>query len=95
MQHTVTFRLKYAPGSSAEAEFLAAANELASIPGVLNFRIRRQISPANTHTFGISMNLNSEKEYQAYLNHPLHIAFVEQRWKPEVEDFQEADFEGL
>ena len=95
MEHTVTFRLKHASGSAAEAVFLAAAAELATIPGVHNFQIRRQISPKNAHTFGISMTFVDDAAFQAYCSHPLHSDFVEQRWLAEVEDFQEADFDCL
>ena len=95
MEHTVTFRLTHASDSTAEAEFLSAASKLAAIPGVTDFQIRRQVSPKNSHTFGISMKFNSDEEFQAYSNHPLHCEFVEKRWIPEVDDFQEADFDSL
>jgi hypothetical protein len=95
MEHTVNFRLKHAADSAAETEFLSAARGLASIPGVGDFRIRRQVSPKNSHTFGISMRFDRPADFQAYLDHPLHVEFVENRWIPEVEDFQEADFETL
>jgi hypothetical protein len=93
MEHTVTFRLKHAAGSAPETEFLSAAAELAAIPGVKDFQIRRQISPKNDHAFGISMQFDTDDEFQDYCNHPLHTTFVQERWIPEVEEFQEADFE--
>jgi heme-degrading monooxygenase HmoA len=95
MEHTVTFRLKHPAGSPAETDFLVAAEELAAIPGVRDFRICRQVSPKNSHAFGISMDFDSEEDFQAYCKHPLHDAFVQERWIPEVEDFQEADFEVI
>ncbi|MFT5131418.1 MAG: hypothetical protein ACI8W8_005054 [Rhodothermales bacterium] len=95
MEHTVTFHLKHASGSSAEAEFLAAAAELAAIPGVEDFQIRRQVSPKNAHTFGMSMTFARDAYFQAYCSHPSHSEFVEKRWLAEVDDFQEADFERL
>ena len=95
MEHTVTFRLKHASGSSAETDFLFAAAELASIPGVTDFQIRRQVSSKNSHTFGISMKFDSDSEFQAYCSHALNNEFVESRWIPEVEEFQEADFENI
>ncbi len=95
MEHTVTFRLKHASGSSAETEFLSAAAELASIPGVSEYQICRQVSPKNSHTFGISMKFSCAEDFRAYSDHPLHHEFVETRWIPEVEDFQEADFDVL
>ena len=95
MEHTVTFRLKHPAGSPAEAGFLSAAEELAGIPGVKDFRIRRQVSPKNSHTFGLSMHFDSDEDFRAYSNHPLHDAFVQERWITEVEDFQESDFKPM
>ena len=95
MEHSVSFRLKHPAGSAAEADFLAAAAELAAIPGVNDFQIRRQVSPKNPHSFGISMHFDQDADFQGYLGHPLHAEFVEERWIPEVEDFLESDFEAL
>jgi len=95
MEHTVTFRLKHPAGSPAEAGFLSAAEELAGIPGVKDFRIRRQVSPKNSHTFGLSIHFDSDEDFRAYSNHPLHDAFVQERWITEVEDFQESDFKPM
>lgn len=95
MEHTVTFRLKHPVGSKKEADFLSAAEELAGIPGVKDFRIRRQVSPKNSHTFGLSIHFDSDEDFRAYSNHPLHDAFVQEHWIPEVEDFQESDFEVM
>ena len=44
MEYTLTFRLKHSTGSPEEIDFLSALEELVEIPGVKNFRIRRQIS---------------------------------------------------
>jgi hypothetical protein len=95
LEHTVTFRLKHPAGSPEESDFLSAAAELASIQGVQEFQIRRQVSPKNTHTYGITMKFQGAEEFQYYCDHPLHTDFVENRWLPEVEDFQEADFEAI
>ena len=95
MEHTVTFRLKHPTGSPAETDFLSALEELAEIPGVNNFRIRHQVSPKNSHTFGLSIHFDSDEDFRAYSNHPLHDAFDQEHWIPEVEDFQESDFEVM
>ena len=95
MEHTVTFRLKHPSGSPKEADFLSTAGELAGIPGVKDFQIRQQVSPKNSHAFGISMHFDSDEDFRAYSNHPLHDAFVQKHWIPEVEDFQESDFEVM
>ncbi|MCB1205682.1 MAG: Dabb family protein [Verrucomicrobiae bacterium] len=95
IEHTVTFRLVHPAGSPGETDFLAAARELAAIPGVLDYTIKRQTSPKLDHTFGISMRFASQEDYDAYNVHPLHERFIRERWIPEVADFQEADFEEL
>jgi heme-degrading monooxygenase HmoA len=95
IEHTVTFRLKSAPGSAAEQTFLAAAAALAEIPGVKDFTIRRQTSPKNDHTFGISMKFDNQEEFDFYSNHQAHQDFIQEHWLTTVEDFQEADFEPL
>ncbi len=95
IEHTVTFTLVHDSGSSAEADFLEAAAELQTIPGVQNFRIRRQVSKKHPHALYISMNFSSQTEYDFYVEHPLHVSFVQDRWLSEVTDFQEADFVDL
>lgn len=92
IEHTVTFRLRHAAGSPAETAFLEAARDLATIPGVRDFAIRRQVSPKCDHTFGITMRFTDQDAYDHYNAHPRHVAFVHNRWMPEVASFQEADF---
>jgi hypothetical protein len=95
IRHTVVFTLSHPEGSSAEAEFLAAAGELAAIPGVEQFEILRETSPKNDYRHGISMEFAGPDAYAAYNEHPRHVAFVEGRWLPEVAAFLEVDYETL
>ena len=92
IRHTVSFTLPYAEGSQEEVDFLAAAAELAAIPGVEAFEILREVSPKNEYRFGISMEFADEAAYRAYNDHPDHVRFVETRWLPEVSDFLEIDY---
>jgi len=39
------------------------------------------------------MEFASQQAYDQYNNHPDHVAFVQNRWIKEVEDFLEIDFE--
>jgi hypothetical protein len=95
IRHTVAFRLKHAKGSAEEQAFLAEALVLASIPTVRNFEQLRQTSPKNVFAFGFSMEFDDQAGYDAYNGHPLHVAFVRDRWVPEVEDFMEIDYTKL
>jgi hypothetical protein len=93
--HTVAFRLKHPKGSFEEAGFLKAADVLIAIRGVENFEKLRQVSAKNDFTFGFSMQFKSQTEYDFYNNHPDHVAFVQDRWIPEVTSFTEIDYVKL
>lgn len=92
IQHTVSFRLKHPPGSEAEAAFLRAAQELGKLPGVLEFRILKQLSDKSDYDFGLSMYFSSQDAFDAYDAHPDHQRFVNEIWQQEVADFTELDY---
>jgi quinol monooxygenase YgiN len=89
--HSVFFRLNHAPGSDAEAAFLAKAAKLAKIPGVGNFQTVEETSPKNPFTFGLSMEFADQTAYDNYNTHPDHVRFVKEVWLEEVAEFQEID----
>ena len=92
IRHTVAFRLRHAAGSAEEAAFLREARGLAAIPGVQKFEQLRQVSPKNGFRHGFSMEFADHATYDGYNVHPFHVAFVRDRWVPEVEDFLEMDY---
>jgi hypothetical protein len=92
IRHTVVFTLKHAQGSTEEAAFLRDAKVLAAIPGVEKFEQLRQVSPKNDFQFGFSMEFADQAAYSGYNDHPDHVAFVRDRWVPEVERFLEIDY---
>ncbi len=92
IQHSVVFRLKHGAGSVEEIDFLKATAVLAEISGVKNLRCLRQIGAKNDFSFGLSMEFDSQVDYDAYSEHEIHIRFVETRWIPEVEAFMEIDY---
>jgi Stress responsive A/B Barrel Domain len=94
IRHTVVFRLRHPAGSSEEAAFLDAAREqLTTIPGVERFEVLRQTSAKSGYRFSLSMEFADAAAYDNYNEHPVHVGFVQSRWIPEVEEFQELDFE--
>jgi hypothetical protein len=95
IRHTVAFRLRHPSGSPEERSFLDAATALAAIPGVERFEQLDQVSPKNSFGFGFSMEFADQAAYDAYNTHPTHVAFVRDRWVPEVEDFLELDYAPL
>lgn len=95
IRHIVPFRLKHAPNSAEEADFLSTNRKLAEIPGVEAFELSRQVSPKNTFTFCVSMAFKDQAAYDAYNIHPAHVDFVQTRWIPEVADFMEIDLAAI
>ena len=95
IRHTVSFKLKHEPGSPQERDFLAAALDLAHIPGVTRFEQARQVSAKNPYSFNLSMEFADQAAYNGYNHHPLHVRFVSDHWVPEVAAFLEADFVPL
>ena len=89
----VVFTLKHQSGSVEEQDFLKVIKKLADIPVVENFRILKEVSPKNPYSYGVSMEFADREAYNRYNNNPDHVAFVENRWQKEVEDFMEIDFE--
>ena len=93
IRHSVAFALVHPPGSAQEADFLAAAARLAeAVPGVEAFEILREVSPKNAFAHGLSMEFADRTAYEAYDQHPEHVAFVRDRWLAEVAEFQEIDY---
>jgi hypothetical protein len=95
IRHTVVFRLKHPAGSPEEAAFLDDAQGLARIPGVERFERLRQVSAKNDYRFGLSMEFADQAAYSGYNDHPDHVAFVRDRWIPEVAAFMEIDYVAL
>ena len=95
IRHTVVFTLKHPLGSTEEKKFLADALILAKIPTVRNFEQLKQVSRKNDYKFGFSMEFDDQAGYDTYDQHPDHVAFVRDRWKMEVSDFQEIDYARL
>ncbi len=89
IQHTVAFRLN--PDADV-ANFFERANQLASIDGVHNFEILRQVGTKSPFTHGLSMCFDSQHAYHEYNAHPQHLAFVEEDWTTNVAEFSELDY---
>lgn len=92
IRHSVIFSLKHVKESAAEAGFLKAADILLAISTVQKFEKLRQVSAKNDYDFGFSMEFADQAAYDFYNAHPDHVAFVNDRWIPEVEKFLEIDY---
>ena len=94
IHHSVVFKLRYIKGSSEEKVFLQEVEKLRTINGVKKFQCLRQISQKNNFDYGIFMQFDTIEMYEAYNQHPMHLAFVQDFWTHYVDDFLELDFES-
>jgi len=95
IRHAALFRLHHPAGSQEEQAFLDALGSLAAIPGVTDFAIAREVSPKNEFSHAVSMTFVDQGAYAGYNDHPVHVAFVRDRWVPEVASFMEHDTVAL
>jgi heme-degrading monooxygenase HmoA len=91
IRHAAIFRLRHKARSTEEQRFLSAIRDLRNIPGVERFELARETSPKNDFDFAVSMYFKDQAAYDAYNVHPQHVAFVRDRWIPEVAAFMEHD----
>lgn len=93
IRHSVIFKLKDAINADEKQDFFEAVDKLASIQDVQKFEVLKQISPKNKFEYGISMEFDTQVQYDFYSNHPEHVAFVQNYWLKNVEDFLEIDYQ--
>lgn len=89
IQHTVTFR--FSDDTDVDS-FWARVAALADIPEVQRFETLRQVGRKNDFTHALSMWFESQQHYDAYNADPVHVAFVNEAWSPNVADFIELDY---
>jgi Stress responsive A/B Barrel Domain len=92
IRHTVAFTLVHDEGSAGERDFLEAAEQLATIPGVEAFELLTEVSPKNGYRFAISMEFADRPTYERYNENSDHVRFVQERWLSEVSEFLELDY---
>jgi hypothetical protein len=93
IRHSVIFKLKDAINADQKQAFFDAVDKLAFIPDVLKFEVLTQISPKNKFEYGILMEFDTQAQYDFYSNHPAHVAFVQNYWLKNVDDFLEIDYQ--
>ena len=94
--HVVVFWLDKPYGENRE-QLLAAAKELAKIPGAANFRAGTAVSSArgavdDSFAVAISMDFENQAAADAYQTHPDHVKFVQESVKPFVRRFVVYDY---
>lgn len=95
IRHSVILKLKSDINSADKQTFFEAVDKLAAIPYVQKFEVLKQISPKNKFEYGISMEFDSQEQYDIYSNHALHQVFIQNFWMKAVDDFLEIDYTYL
>ena len=92
LTHTVQFRFKSGLSDREKASFMEILHELSTIPGVRDFAIFQQVSAGNSFEYLATMRFGTQVEYDEYIAHPRHKAFIDTEWIPKVEAFLEGDY---
>ncbi len=92
IQHTVAFQFKPNLEEGDIRAFFCAARALSEIAAVEEFEVLKQVGKKNSFEYALSMYFETQHAYEAYNNHPQHIAFVENYWLKQVSDFIELDY---
>lgn len=92
IRHSVILKLKSQLSPDLKQAFFDAVDELATIPDVQKFEVLKQISSKNKFEYSISMEFDTQEQYDFYSNHPQHQAFIQDFWMKSVEDFLEIDY---
>ena len=95
VRHLVVFTLRHVESSPEAETFLAALRSLATVDGVEEFDVVRQVGLKNSYQLAVTMEFASRAAYEAYNEHPDHVAFVRDRWDANVADFMEIDLAEL
>lgn len=92
IRHSVILKLKSDISTEEKQAFFDAVDKLAAIPDVQKFEVLKQISQKNKFEYGISMEFETQEQYDFYSNHADHQAFIQDFWIKSVEDFLEIDY---
>ncbi len=92
IRHSVILKFKQNITDAGKQAFFDATFQLAKIDGVHKFEVLNQTSSKNNFEYGISMEFDSQKEYDFYSNHPEHQSFIQDIWLKYVDDFLEIDY---
>lgn len=95
IRHSVILTLKPQLSTEEKQAFFEAVDKLSEIPNVKKFEVLKQISPKNKFEYGISMEFDTQEEYDFYSNHAQHQTFIQNFWIKSVEDFLEIDYTAL
>ena len=95
IRHLVLFTLRHEEGSPEAEALVAALRSLAAIDEVEKLEVVRQVGLKNNYQLAVTMEFASRAAYDAYNNHPNHVAFVRDRWNADVIDFMEIDLAAL
>lgn len=63
IRHSVILKLKDQISASHKQAFFDAVDKLALIPNVQKFEVLKQISPKNKFEYGISMEFETQEQY--------------------------------
>ncbi len=95
--HVVLIWLQEPGNPDHRADIIAAAQDLAQIPGVEDLRVGRVVSSdravvEDSYDVGLMLRFRGPEQLRAYLEHPVHLSTVKARFVPLMARYQVLDF---
>ena len=91
--HVVLFSFKpELDGTAREAVLRAAREELPRLPGVRHLLVGKCVNPEPEYDYALSMYFEDEKALDAYRDHPDHVRFRDERFKPHLSAIKGLDY---
>lgn len=94
VHHVVLFKLKpEVTNEKVETMMMSTRMMLLKIPEVLSVKCGKKIDPASEWAFFIAVDCESMDKLGMYLEHPIHMKFVEEIIKPNITERLALDYE--
>ena len=94
VHHIVLFNLQpHVTPEKLEEIMMNTRMQLLKIPEVLNIKCGKKIDPNNEWAFFLAADFESMDKLAVYLEHPVHVKFVEETIKPNTAGRMALDYE--
>ncbi|MEM3068529.1 MAG: Dabb family protein [Nitrososphaerales archaeon] len=92
IKHIVLFNLKTSTIKQFDQFVKITKETLSKIPGVQNLSIGLSIKPDARYNYSIIMDFSDEKLLKEYREHPIHVKYRDEYFKPSIEEYISLDY---
>ncbi|MEM3382736.1 MAG: Dabb family protein [Nitrososphaerales archaeon] len=93
IKHIVLFNLKASTIKQFDQFVKTTKETLSKIPGVQNLSVGLSIKPDARYNYSITMDFDNERLLKEYREHPIHVKYRDEYFKPNIEEYISLDYE--